>query len=159
MRQFVDCGGNTWLIQLNVDTIKRVRDLIKVDLTDVAAGDPPLIVRLGTDVILLCDVLFAVCAAQASKAGVTDEEFGRAMGGDALLAGSTALMEELTDFFQKLGRREVATMIRTHQRLVTTAVSAVESRLAAVDVERMVLDEIAKSLGGRLSGNVPASSV
>lgn len=149
MRQFIDSSGRQWVIQINVDTIKRVRDLAKVDLADVASGDPPLIVRLTTDVVMLCDVLFSICEKQAATAGVSDEEFGRAMGGDTLLLGSTALMEELIDFFQKLGRREVAKMIQKQQCLVTTAVSAVESRLDAVDVEQMVLAEIAKAQLGR----------
>jgi len=38
-------------------------------------GDPPLLTRLGTDVILLCDVIFASVKPQADQHGVSDEQF------------------------------------------------------------------------------------
>jgi ribosome biogenesis protein Tsr3 len=44
------------------------------------------------------DVLFVVCKNQADQAGVTDEQFGMAMGGDAIDLATKAFLEELTSF-------------------------------------------------------------
>lgn len=59
----------------------------------------PLLQRLVSDPILLCDVIYVVCRPQAETAGVSDEDFGRAMAGDAIDAATTAVLEELADFF------------------------------------------------------------
>ncbi|MBU0717313.1 MAG: hypothetical protein KJ749_03615, partial [Planctomycetes bacterium] len=59
-----------------------VKGLLDVNLLELEAGDPPLLTRLGTDVILLCDVIFALVKPQADTSGVTDEQFGAALGGE-----------------------------------------------------------------------------
>ena len=155
MKSFKDSGGRTWALAINIDTVKRVKSLVQVDLTDMTAGDPPLVARLGIDVILLCDVLYAVCKPQADKEGVSDEQFGQAMGGDALVLGQQALMEELTDFFQKLGRREVARMIETQAKLIQAAVSQAEKRIEAIDVEKIVENMLNRPTDGNSSTDVP----
>jgi len=103
MRTFNDNAGRTWSLTLNVWTVKKVRDLLGVDLLDLggeaATRDKPgLLFRLIADPVLLVDVLYVVCRDQADGAGVTDEQFGRAMGGDAIDAATKAFLEELADF-------------------------------------------------------------
>ena len=103
MRTFNDNAGRTWSLTLNVWTVKKVRDLLGVDLLDLggeaATRDKPgLLFRLIADPVLLVDVLYVVCKDQADGASVTDEQFGRAMGGDAIDAATKAFLEELADF-------------------------------------------------------------
>mgnify|MGYP005827549127 CR=1 FL=1 len=38
MKTFTDNAGRTWTIQVNVDAIRRVRDLLKVNLLEVVEG-------------------------------------------------------------------------------------------------------------------------
>src|SRR5687767_1850112 len=104
MKTFQDNAGRTWTVQVNVDAIKRVRDLAKVDLLEVVEGK--LIERLVSDPILLCDVLYCVCKVEADAQGISDGDFGRAMGGDAIDGATAALLEELVGFFPQ-GRRKV----------------------------------------------------
>jgi hypothetical protein len=80
--------------------------MMDVDLLEVIEGK--LIDRLIADPILLCDVIWGLCKPQADEAGLDDEAFGRAMAGDAIDAATTALLEELVDFFP-LRRRQVLT--------------------------------------------------
>lgn len=61
--------------------------------------------RLASDPVLLVDVLFAVCKPEADAKGITDEEFGRAMAGDAIELAATALLDEIIDFFPEAKRK------------------------------------------------------
>jgi hypothetical protein len=82
MRTFNDNAARSWTVQINVDAIKRVRDLVKVNLLEVVEGK--LIEQLVSDPILLCDVIYAVCKPEADAKSVTDVDFGKAMAGDAI---------------------------------------------------------------------------
>lgn len=102
MRTFRDTVGRSWNLALNVYAVKKVRDLLKVDLLDLGldAGKPGegLLYRMIADPILLVDVLFVTCKDQADKIGVTDEQFAQAMAGDVIDVATKAFLEELADF-------------------------------------------------------------
>ncbi len=153
MRTFTDSAGRTWTVSLTLDSVKRVRDLLGVNLLELDQGEPPLLTRLGTDVILLCDVIFAILKPQADAAGVSDAEFGAALGGEVIMAAQKAFYEELVGFFRQLGRGDLARAVEAQQRMILLAVAAVERRIEGVDVE----GEIEKTLGN-WSSNSPASS-
>ncbi len=153
MRTFTDNAGRTWTIAVTVDAIKRVEGLIAgVNLAKLMVGDPPLLTRLETDIVLLCDVIFALVKPQADQLGVTDEEFGRALGGDAIRLAHDAFWEELIDFFRQLRRTDTARAIKKQISLVEATVAAIEQQVETLDVEQV----IATALGGS-AGNWPAS--
>jgi len=102
MKTFTDSQGRTWNVVLNVGALRRVRDLLKVDLLDVARGD--LLERLADDPVLLVDVLYVLCKTDAEAQGVSDEDFGRAMVGGVLDEAGSALMQELLGFFPSAQR-------------------------------------------------------
>jgi len=138
MHSFTDTAGRTWTVSLNYGSIARIKALTGVDLFKLDEGDPPLLTRLGTDVALLCDVIFAAIKPQADAQGVSDEQWAEAMGGDAILAAQTAFYEELVSFFQSLGRRDMARAAATQQRMIELAVQASERRIERIDPERTV---------------------
>lgn len=111
MKTFTDNTGRTWTLSVTVGTIKRVRALCGVDLANIItmeSGKTPnvgLLERLASDPVLLVDVLFAVCKPEADTKGITDEEFGRAMAGDAIELAATALLDEIIDFFPEAKRK------------------------------------------------------
>ena len=70
-------------------TDKRVRDLLKEDLLDVKQ----ILERLMVDPILLCDVIYCICKPQADAEGISDEQFGQAMGGDSKEEADLAIEE------------------------------------------------------------------
>ena len=76
MRTFTDNTGRAWTIAINVDAIKRVKALAKVNLLEAVEGK--LIERLVSDPVLLCDVVYTLCKPQADQLDVSDEDFGRA---------------------------------------------------------------------------------
>lgn len=103
MKSFKDNEGREWLVSINVDTVKRVKSLIDVDLLDI--GDGKLFERLCDNPITLVDVLYCVCFPQVQQRQLTDVDFGKAMGGDAIDHATTALMESLIDFFPSRRRQ------------------------------------------------------
>lgn len=154
MHTFTDIQGRTWTVTINVDAIRRVRGLLEVNLLEVVEGK--LIERLVGDPMLLCDLVYALCKPEADARSVSAEDFGRAMAGDAIDGATTALLEELVDFFPKARRRLLAKALGKLKALETMAVEAVEKRLDSPELEERMRAALEEPSG--LSGNAPASS-
>ena len=154
MKTFTDNAGRTWTVTVNVDAIKRVRGLLDVNLLEVVDGK--LLERLVSDPVLLCDLVYAACKPEADARGVTDEDFGRAMAGDAIDGATTALLEELVDFFPSSRRRLLAKALGKLKVLEGMAVAAAEKRLDGPQLEERMRAALEESSGS--SGTSPASS-
>jgi len=154
MRTFKDNAGRAWSVQINVDALKRVRSLLDVDLLEVLEGK--LIDRLSGDPVFLCDVLYAVVKPEADAQKVSDEDFGRAMGGDALDGATAALLEELVDFFPSPRRKVLRKAMDKLGVFQAKALAVAEERLASPELDRRF--EAALAELGSSSGGSPASS-
>jgi hypothetical protein len=142
MRTFTDATGRSWTLAVTVDALKRVRALAGVDLVEAVTGD--LWARMIEDPVLLCDAVFALAKPEADARNVSDADFGRAMGGDALGGALLALQEELVGFFP------------SHQR-----VRLVARMLEATEAMQRKVKEAAERLRatcGASSGASPASA-
>jgi hypothetical protein len=106
MKTFKDNAGRSWTVAINVAAVKRVKSLLDVNLMEAVEGD--LLERLSVDPILLCDVVYVLCKPEADEQGVSDEQFGQAMAGDAIEHATNAMLEELVDFFPLAKRRALA---------------------------------------------------
>ncbi len=154
MKTFTDNAGRTWTIAINVDVLKRVRGLVDVNLLDIIDGK--LIERLYRDPVLLCDVVYAVCKPEADAKSVSDEDFGRAMAGDAIEQATKALLEELVLFSPSpRDRANLQRVLETTWQVMDRARDLVEARLATVDAEQIVAQALATS--GTSSGSAPES--
>jgi len=127
MKTFTDNAGRTWTVAINVDCIKRVKTLLSVNLLDAIEGK--LIEQLVSDPVLLCDVIYAICKPEADTKEVSDEEFGRAMAGDAIDNATTALLEELVDFFPSGKRQVLAKALAKLKTFQSKAVKTASKRL------------------------------
>ena len=127
MKTFTDNAGRTWTVAINVECIKRVKTLLSVNLLDAIEGK--LIEQLVSDPVLLCDVIYAICKTEADTKEITDEEFGRAMAGDAIDNATTALLEELVDFFPSGKRQVLAKALTKLKTFQTKAVETASKRL------------------------------
>jgi hypothetical protein len=98
MRTFTDNAGRQWQVEINVAALKRVRGLTGTDLMQAIEGSGGLIEKLIRDPVLLCDVVYALCKPEADAKSISDEDFGRAMAGDAIEHATAAVLEELVSF-------------------------------------------------------------
>lgn len=153
MRQFRDSVGRLWEIAIHVAAVKRVRSALGVDLAGlIADGAKPLAQLLG-DPCQFVDVLFVLCRQQAAAAGVSDEEFGAALGGDVLASAADAFMEELIDFFpDPRARDQLRRMIEAGKAIQSRLIEEAGKALSEIDPPSVARKWIASS------GDSPASS-
>lgn len=155
MKSFKDCEGREWHVSVNVDSIKRVKSLINIDLLDVADGKLFSVVLANP--ITLVNTVYCLCLPQAEQRNVSDADFGRAMAGDAIDHASTAVLEELIDFFPNRQRQIL--------RKALTKVQEVEARGADLAVKHLDSPELAtmiestlKELGDSFGNLLPSSA-
>ena len=155
MKQFKDNEGRTWDVSVNVATIKRVRDLADVDLMGITDGT--IIEQLIRDPVLLCNAVYAACKPQADEQGVSDEDFGRAMAGDAIEHATNALLEDLVAFSPSpRDRKNLGQVLAATNRLMDRARDLVEQKLTSGELEREA--EEALAIAGLSSTSAPESS-
>ncbi len=161
MKSFTDNTGRTWTLVVNVATIKRVRALCGVDLNsivEVEDGKPSakLLERLSGDPVLLVDVLYAVCRPECEQKGVSDEDFGAAMAGDAVEQATDALLDEIVDFFPAAKRKAFQRILSASRRFGEAARRRLEATLADGRFEDALVSELERLTG--LSPSAPESA-
>ena len=162
MRSFKDNQGRQWSVEINVTAIKRVRGLTGEDLMQVIEGT--LIEKLIRDPVLLCDVVYAICKPEADSRSISDEEFGKAMAGDAIEAATTAVLEELVGFCPSpRDRANLGRVLQATNRVLDKARDLTEKRIQTLTseseldklVNRMVPEPLTP---GSLSTSAPEPS-
>ena len=105
MKTFNDNKDRVWEVELNIRQMKRVRDILGIDLVNVISANKDgsvstdTLERVANDPILLVDILWVLCEGQAKPAGVTDDDFGSSLAGDSIEEATRAFLDELVDFF------------------------------------------------------------
>lgn len=156
MQTFKDNAGRAWCVTISVDAIKRVRAHLKIDLM---ALDQGLFEKLISDPILLCDLVYVLCKPEADAQKITDEDFGRSMGGDAIDGATEAVLKELVGFFPS-GRRElIQHAVEKLRRLETLALDRAHKKLDSKEMEQAMERELSRlEASGGPSMNSPVSA-
>ncbi len=157
MKYFKDAKGNQWELSITVGAIKRVKAMLDVNLLDLEKGEPTLAERLATDIILICDVIYALCFPQAQGRNITDEDFGELLSGDAVLDAHTAFTDEFVNFFLSTGRTDKANVISKTAEVVRQAVTLVSQKIETLDtapVMNKLSGELSRSMQ-ELLGSTP----
>ena len=133
MATFTDNKGRAWSVEIDTLAIRRVAsrlDGLRIDrlYDDGARG----MFELTGDPLRLCDLLWVLVEPEAAKRGVTDEEFGRALAGDALDAAAVAFQGALADFFPSQRRTVLAALLAKGQELQTAAVADALTAIAGI---------------------------
>jgi hypothetical protein len=153
MHSFQDNAGRTWTVAINVAAVKRVRGLMKLDLYKLVDDGFQPLGELVADPVQLADVLYCLCKDEADAKQISDEDFGRALYGDAITLAAEAFVEELFDFFPDA-------RARAGMRKLSAAGKKVKARL--LDHAETVLDQLDPEAEARKLiasfGSSPASS-
>ena len=155
MKTFTDAAGRTWTLTLTLGTAMKVKAKLDIDLLQPEAGDPPLLTRLGTDEMLLGEVLCAMLEGQFETHKVSEEDVRAAFDGQTLLAAQKAFYEEMIDFFRSRGRNDRAKAVAKQMALIEAAVAAVETRIDALDIDATIRGAMTT---GETSGASPEAS-
>lgn len=146
---YQDNKGRSWNLAISVATIKRVKATLGVDLLESLGGK--LLHDLVADPIMLCDVIYVIAQPQAEAAGVTDEQFGEALAGDAIDRAAAAFLEGLAGFFARPDQRKV---IRTVAEKIDAALKEAER----VSLENLDKIDPAAAVREALASHPPPSS-
>lgn len=146
MKTFRDTAGREWAITIDVNAIKRVMkssfdylgEPLKVNLLALVEPDSDLLKKVVEYPPLVCDIAYALCKPQCDEKNISDEDFGRAMGGDVLEKVLDCILEETVDFFP-LGRRAVLKkVLEKSQTFAEKAKTLMAARLAAGELDAAI---------------------
>lgn len=155
MTAFTDAQGRSWQLELNVTTIKRVRALAGVDLLSIFTGS--LLEQIYSDPVILCDILYAMVKPEADSRDVSDEDFGRALRGEAIDRGTASLLEEVANFSRSPKEQAIlrAVLRKINQRIEAVQVLQM-SRIESGELDALMDEALKKS--GLSSGSAQESA-
>jgi len=156
MKTFTDNSGRVWSVTINVGAVKRVRDACGINLLDAVGGT--LIQQLIDDPVLLADIVYCLVKDQADAAGITDEQFGRCLAGDAIDAATAAVLEELVDFFPLRRRTVLRKALEKARALEAMGIEAAGRYLDSDLPQRAMQERIDELLASRPNAPSTASS-
>ena len=87
---------------------------------------------------LVCDIAYALCKPQCDEKNVSDEDFGRAMGGDVLEKVLDLILEETVDFFPQGRRTVLKRMLEKSQTFAEKARALTTARLEAGELDAAI---------------------
>lgn len=136
MRLFHDDADRQWRLSINVGAVKRCRRVFSEEGEPFDLLDEGLFPKLANDPALLADLLWELVD-KSQHPDVTPEQFGEALGGDAIEGASEAFAEELFDFFPK-GRRDLNRAIyrkikKAQAALIEKTVKDIENSTSSED--------------------------
>ena len=165
MRQFTDTKERVWEVELNVRQMKRVRDVLGIDLVNVIqAGKDGAVAtdtldRVANDPILLVDILWVLCEGQAKAAGVTDDDFGSSLAGDSISDATRAFLDELVDFFPGARWLFLKKAVDLARKYETENLEVLEKALASPEFEERLKTSLIPPAASRESAeSTPAPS-
>ncbi len=165
MRQFTDTKDRVWEVELNVRQMKRVRDILGIDLVNVIqAGKDGAVAtdtldRVANDPILLVDILWVLCEGQAKAAGVTDDDFGSSLAGDSIADATRAFLDELVDFFPGARRLFLKKAVDLARKYETENLEVLEKALNSPEFEERLKTSLQPPAASRESAeSTPAPS-
>lgn len=95
---FVDNKGESWDTRIDVSVIRRVRQEHGIDLSKILSSQEQT-AALSDDIVLLVDVLYAVCKPTADNRLIDAEAFAMRLSGNAIESAIDSLMQSIIDFF------------------------------------------------------------
>ncbi|QDU33050.1 hypothetical protein KS4_10910 [Poriferisphaera corsica] len=162
MKTFTDSTGRSWMLTLNLGTAMLVKDRLGIDLLQPESSreptldDPegqPVLTLLGTDEMLLGQVLCCMLEDQFTKHEVTEVDVRASFDGQTLLAAQKAFYEELVDFFQSRGRNDRAKAVSKQMEMISAAIQAAEAKIDMITTSPLEGD------GQTFSGSQEASDL
>lgn len=135
---FTDNAGRVWRMSITLADLKRVRELTGVKIGDLIDDNFRPLVELLSDLEKLVDVIYVLCEPEATKLGVTAEQFGRGLFGDAIEAAAQAFQRALANFFPSRVRQMMSGLTEKGQAIQARLTAIGMKKIAAIDVEKIV---------------------
>ena len=137
---YLKAGDNEWLIKVDVGAIKRVDGLMGIRLDKVMEDEMAVLLDVMTDVVKTVDVLWILVEPEATQKGITAEQFGESLVGDAIEDAAEALGRAIAEFFPKRQRLILEATLgraKAYGETLAQEVGKVTEMIAAIPDETM----------------------
>jgi len=138
MHIFKDNAGRDWSLSLTIGNAMMVKERLGIDLLQPEVGDPPLLTRLGTDEILLAQVIAALLESQFELHKVDAKQIYQCFDGPTFARAHEAFYEELIDFFLSRGRNDRAKAVAKQKKMILAGVAAAATKVDGIDVDAVI---------------------
>ncbi|MBN9521080.1 hypothetical protein J0H58_21605 [bacterium] len=136
MAVFKDAEGREWRVAITAGDLRPVRESTGVHLGQLVGNGLKGLAELLGDPINLIDVVRLLVRRQ--HPAVTDEAFGRALGGDALEDMANAFVEAVADFSPRQFRRPLLALKTKAAEVETRAAALLMEKVAEIDPGRLL---------------------
>ena len=138
MKTFKDNAGRDWSLSLTIGNAMMVKERLGIDLLQPEVGDPPLLTRLGTDEMLLAEVIAALLESQFELHKVDVAQVYQCFDGPTFGRAHEAFYRELIDFFHQRGRQDRAKAVEKQMQMIVAGAKAAEMKVEGINVDAMI---------------------
>jgi len=126
MHTFKDKNDVDWELELNIGVIEEVKGKLEIDLLDPVNEEHQLLVDLSPinteNIMRFCKLLSVLCEEQCKTLDIPPATFLKLLNPTTLKSAYTAFDEEWQDFFQSLGRTDLAEAMKKMKELIKEGV-------------------------------------
>jgi hypothetical protein len=148
MHTFKDNANRDWTLSLNIGTAMMVKDRLGIDILQPEIGDPPLLTRLGTDEMLLAQVIATLLESQFELHKIDAAQIYQCFDGQTFARAHEAFYKELIDFFQSRGRHDRAKAVEKQKNMILAGVKAAETKIDGINVDQVIETAMAGQMFG-----------
>lgn len=155
MATFKDAEGREWSVRITTGGLTAVREATGVKIGDLLGSQLAGFKALVSDIEQLVNVVWVLVRSQ--HPGVTDEQFGAALGGDAVEDLASAFYQAVVDFSPRQSRRPLLAVMTKAAEVEAKAAELMMRKVAAIDPEKMLSHPTSSGSAGS-SPESPAST-
>jgi len=122
MAKFKDNEDREWNIRIDAPAIMQIREDCDSQFLFDDGEKQNTYQRLQSDPVLLCRVIFLLCAKQRSDRGITEEEFYFSVIGDAIDSATEAILKAIVFFTPKRTRELLSAVAKRTERMQDQAI-------------------------------------
>ena len=149
MKTFKDNAGRDWSLSLTIGNAMLVKDRLGVDLLQPEVGDPPVLTRLGTDEMLLAQVIATLLESQFELHKIDAAQVYQCFDGPTFGRAHEAFYKELIDFFHQRGRQDRAVAVEKQMQVILAGTKAAQTKVDGINVDA-VIDQAMKKVDEEL---------
>lgn len=139
---FTDAAGRRWVVTINAHTMKRVKAATGVEIARFTDNKFRKLGELLGDIEKFIDVLFVCLEDSARERNVSDEDFGRGLGGDAIDDAADAFVRAFADFSPRQCRKPLLALAKKGREYAAKVSQAAVEALGQIDVATLPLPSI-----------------
>lgn len=155
MATFADNKKREWEIRLDAPAIMRIRADCDPKFLLHDSPEDNTFMRLRSDPVLLCRVIYLLCDKQRQERGVTEEDFYLQVIGDAIDSATEAMLAAIVFFTPKADRILLEAGVKRQQAMHSKIVELAMRKMDDPALEEAILEQVEQVLESRLGVTLP----